>query len=182
MTYCIILDGVCCAGATSIAHEIQKAMPQTLHIELKKIAQLYTGMFPENYVHSNEWDENRFARRNSIATIISQMAIIGLKQGFNVCIDVGMDGPDHDKLLKIYMDHLSQYNPVLVAVKCDEEALVNREPEKGTKELLAKYKKSVLEIVHAQIKDGIYNKPYALTVDTTHSSAKDCAKIICDSM
>lgn len=165
---CIILNGASCSGVTSIAKELQKQVPDFLHLETRRVGEFYCGMFPPSYNHSSQWDEDRFTRRNNLNSISCYTAKMILDHSMNVIIDTGFDGPDGDKLLKNFLNYLEEYKPILIGIMCDEAELESRE-------------KLVGKGHHAkqQIKDGLHvNKNYEFTVDTTNSNVEICAKEI----
>jgi chloramphenicol 3-O-phosphotransferase len=128
-------------------------------IQIDDIAELYFGMFSPEYIHIKEWGEIRYKRQVAIREMLINLALVILKQGFNLCIETGFDGPKADEHMQYYLESLKSYNTLFVGVECELEELEKREKLRGDRPI---------GLTRKQLEEGIHkNRPYDLIVDTS---------------
>lgn len=121
MNKVIIINGPSCSGKTTISKEICKqSHNKFIHLQIDKTGEFYGTIFPKGFVfvpneigtENNDdgmkglFNNNRFARRKVIASILLCTAKELLSQGFDIVIDTALDGPDALELAQIYLNSL----------------------------------------------------------------------------
>jgi chloramphenicol 3-O phosphotransferase len=170
MAICIILNGPSSSGKSTLAKELQKQLPKLLHLQIDAVADLYFGMFPKGYHHEMEWAEARYMRQFSIREMLTNTAVVMLRQDFDVCIDVGLDGPKADEHMNSYLESFKAYKVIFIGIECDLDELERREKARSDRKV---------GLAREQLEGGIHkNRPYNFVINTTNISAADNAKFI----
>lgn len=132
----VIINGPSCAGKSSIAKEIcALSNNKFVHLQIDKAGEFYSTIFPKNFqfvenepgTENNDngfkglFNNNRFARRKIVASVLLATAKELLGQGFNVVIDTALDGPDAQELAGYYLEYLNGYKTQFVGIDCPLE-------------------------------------------------------------
>ncbi len=141
MTKVIIINGPSCAGKTTIAKEVCKQSDNKfVHLQIDKVGEFYSTIFPKKFqfvenLPGTENDDdglkglfnnNRFARRKIVASILLASAKELLSKNFNVVIDTALDGPDSSDLAEYYLQYLKDFQVKFVGIYCPLEARLVR--------------------------------------------------------
>ncbi|MBN8827964.1 MAG: GNAT family N-acetyltransferase [Sphingobacteriia bacterium] len=140
MNKVIIINGPSCAGKTTIAKEICKQSGNKFaHLQIDKTAEYSGTIFPQGFefaknevgTESNDdgqslFNNNRFARRKVVASILLASSKELLNQGISVVIDTALDGPDAKELAKYYLEYLKNYDTKFIGIYCPLEERLKR--------------------------------------------------------
>jgi chloramphenicol 3-O phosphotransferase len=149
----IILNGTSSAGKSSIARELQQQLPGSfLHFKLDA----FWEMLPEGKKVS-DFPNMKFAIIDSAAAL--------LRHGHNVVIDIVAP----ESILKLVVEALRDYDPLLVAVKASPETLRFREAARGDREI---------GMAEAQTASLYKGTAYDFEIDTTGLTAAESATLI----
>jgi chloramphenicol 3-O phosphotransferase len=149
----IILNGTSSAGKSSIARELQQQLPGSfLHFKLDA----FWEMLPEGKKVS-DFPNMKFAIIESAAAL--------LRHGHNVVLDIVAP----ESVLKLIVEALRDYSPMLVAVKASPETLRFREAARGDRQI---------GMAEAQAASLYKDTAYDLEIDTTGRTAAESAAVI----
>lgn len=171
----ILLNGISSAGKSTLAKALQDAAGEPfLHVEMDS----FLSMLPKRYANHSD----AFALLPQ-ASAIPEVAVItgpygaslmrGMRrsiaalaaEGLSIIVDdVILDGHVTD-----YRELLSDFDLIVVGVKCDLQIAEDRERQRGDRDIgLARWQ-------HPRVHQGIN---YDLVVDTSLSSSLQCAEAI----
>ncbi len=141
MNQIIIINGPSCAGKTTISKEIcRQSQNRFVHLQIDKLGDFFSTIFPKGFIFATNdigtennddglkglFNNNRFARRKVVASILLATAKELLNQNFNIVIDTALDGPDAIELANIYLKSLSNYKTMFVGIYCPLEERLKR--------------------------------------------------------
>ena len=153
----VLLNGTSSAGKSSIAKQLQVLSGCTL-------AHMHIDMYLEvfNFRHLRD-KETRLNIVNTAIDLFHASIANVCEKPFPLVVDtVFQEHCRYEELVKIFADR----NVCFVGVRCEKDEAIKRERERGNRPIgLVEFQ---YDLVHE-------NKPYNIEVDTSNSSAEECA-------
>ena len=163
----LILNGTSSSGKTSIARGIQPLLSQPYHhLQLDSFREMEPPDYWKDWQHQGS--DVVSLKMAALCRAMNAALIEYSRHGQNVVFDTELSNPD---AWQCVLDDLVDSPVLIVGVMCSPAVLAEREHRRGDRKVgLAA---SQLDRVHKQ-------KEYDFTIDTTASSAADCAVAVAD--